>query len=139
MFNYLQSISTSCFSLFTAFANLSVKPTDSDVIINRSASFHCSSLSHRTFQWLYYDWKSPSDGTLIYANGRFTQPQYVNKFHLETTDTASNLVISSVQGGDAGEYECRDGEGSSSSSRATLIVLGEFILINYVMIRDITL
>ena len=99
-----------------------MKPRDTDIQVNQSTYFNCSTdiASTSTF-WFH-------GTTRVYIGFTILEP-YTERFAIDKSEWNGtyiyNLVIHSVQSSDAGEYICSDDEGYGEKYSVQLIVLGE--------------
>ena len=99
-----------------------MKPSDTDVKLNHSAYLNCSTdLGPTAIVW-YHGNKS------VYNGNAILEP-YHKRFEIDMNAWNGtyryNLVIHSVQPGDAGEYICAEDEGVGDEYSVQLIVLGK--------------
>lgn len=105
--------------MFSGSAKLLTILLDAEVKANDSVYFNCST-SDSSFEIHWYH-----NGKYVYAGGKFYSPYY-DRFQMNSSSIGEyTLFIPSVQPEDAGQYECKDNEGSGESDSVELTVLGE--------------
>lgn len=112
----------------SAIGNLTVIPSDTEAKVGQSVRFMCStSIREKEIHWFH---TPVGDRDRDYVYG-FSQiyPKYASRFQVEKLyeTGASNLLITSVEIGDAGRYFCQDDGGNGNRSSAQLIVLGKLL------------
>lgn len=99
-----------------------MKPRDTEIKINHSTYFNCSTEHGATSAFWFHETKH------VFAGNAILEP-YHERFqvnHLVWNGTyVYNLIIHSVQHVDAGKYTCTEDEGVGEQYSAQLIVLGE--------------
>lgn len=109
-----------------AIAELVVKPTDRESLVDELTYFNCStSVVSQAIQWFHFPLGVSGDREIVYGYNQF-YGIYKDRFAIEVNEAAGtyNLVIRSVQVQDAGRYECQDDVGRGAKASARLIVLG---------------
>ena len=99
-----------------------MKPRDTDVKVNQSTYFNCSTDIGSTSIFWFHGY------TYVYIGDAILEP-YTDRFAVDKYEWNGtyiyNLVIRSVQASDAGEYICSDDEIYGEKYWVQLIVLGE--------------
>jgi len=98
---------------------LIIAPLNTESKVGEATYFNCSTdLDYADIFWYH--------GNKYIYNGHGILEPYNTRFEIDrdTSPGSHNLVIHSVEPGDAGEYICIDDDGSGTKRSAKLIVLG---------------
>ena len=99
-----------------------MKPSDTDIKVNHSTYLNCSTDYGPTVIFWFHGKNH------VYTGGAIFEP-YHERFEIDRDAWNGtyiyNLVIHSVQPGDAGEYICAEDEGMGERYSVQLVVLGE--------------
>lgn len=102
-------------------------PTDTEVLVNRSAYLNCStSILSQEVTWYRYRVGDPYRRHDVYDAGVIDR-SYRDRFYIDgdKTNGVFNLVIRRVLLDDAGKYECQDDGGIGDKRSAELVVLDD--------------
>ena len=102
-------------------------PSDTEVLLNHSTYFNCStSILNEQIHWYHFP-AGEDQLNYVYYKGQFNA-NYADRYSIQVNIEAEeyNLNIRLVQPGDAGRYMCQDDGGLGGQSSAELIVLGRW-------------